>query len=135
MKTVFEGETAHRIRPKSPREIATPYAIHPAALAYLDRDKPLVIGTVRRGLAKDLSIFGAFSAGALSLYSLLRRKKVREPSDYYAEIREVDQMVFGIDTDSTASVQPHELAKHLDERLLQLRQELIADILRRLDQG
>ena len=43
MKTLFEGEFARRIQPKSPRDLATPYAIHPAAVAYLDREKPLAI--------------------------------------------------------------------------------------------
>lgn len=128
MKTLFEGEFAHRIQPKSPRDLATPYDTHPAALAYLDRDKPLAVEAVMEWFNKGLSIFGAFSAGALSLYSLLRRRKARAPSDYYAEIRRVDQIALGADADSTAPIQPHELAKHLDDRLLELRQELIGDI-------
>jgi hypothetical protein len=64
----------------------------------------------------------------LSLYSLLRKRKARQPSDYYAEIRRVDQIALGAEADSTAPIQPHELAKHLDDRLLELRQELIGDI-------
>ncbi|MBL9161670.1 MAG: hypothetical protein JNL18_02890 [Planctomycetaceae bacterium] len=128
MKTVFEGEFSRRIQPKSAREIATPYAIHPAAVAYLDRDKPLAVEAVMEWFSKGLSIFGAFSAGALSLYSLLRRRKARAPSDYFAEIRRIDQIALGADVDSTATIQPHELSKHLDDRLLELRQELIGDI-------
>jgi hypothetical protein len=128
MKTAFEGEFSRRIRPKSPREVASPYAIHPAAIAYLDRDKPLAVEAVMEWFNKGLSVFGAFSAGALSLYSLLRRRKARAPSDYYAEIRRVDQIALGVDADSTAPIQSHDLAKHLDDRLLELRQELIGDI-------
>lgn len=128
MATVFEGEFAHRIRPKSPRELATPYEIHPAALEYLDRDKPLAIEAVLEWFSNGLSIFGAFTAGALSLYSLLRRRKARSPSEYFAELRRIDQIASGADVDATAPIAAHELVRHLDERLLQLRHELIGDI-------
>ena len=90
-KTLFEGQLTHRLQPKSPREVATPYAIHPAALAYFDRDKPLlVVNKAMEWFSKGLSIFGAFSAGALSLYSLLRRKKARTPAQYFAAIRKLE---------------------------------------------
>ena len=92
MRTVFQGQFARRIQPQSPREFATPYAIHPAALAFLDREKPLAIAETIDWFSKGLSIFGAFSARALSLYSLLWRKKARKPSDYYAELRKLDQL-------------------------------------------
>ena len=60
MRTVFEGQFARRIQPQSPREFATPYAIHPAALAFLDREKPLAIAETIDWFSKGLSIFGAF---------------------------------------------------------------------------
>lgn len=44
-------------------------------------------------LSGALSLFGAaFSAGALSLYSYLRRRKIRRPDEYIAQIRSVDAM-------------------------------------------
>ncbi len=128
MKTLLEGELAHRIDSKSPRDIVTPYAIHPAALAYLDRDKPLAIKAAMEWLSSGLSIFGAFSAGALSLYSLVWRRKARQPSDYYAEIRTVEQLALSAELDSSSPIPSHEFMKHLDDRLLKLRQELIEDI-------
>lgn len=128
METVFEGEFSRRILPKSPRELATPFAIHEAAVAYLDRDKPLAVQETVEGISTFLSMFGAFSAGALSLYGLLRRKRVRKPSDYYAEIRKIEMIAGGTDTDETAPIQPKEFVKYLDDRLLRLRQDLIEDI-------
>jgi len=128
METVFEGEFSRRILPLSPRELATPYAIHPAAVDYLDRDKPLAIAEVLEWFSKGLSLLGAFSAGALSLYGLLWHRKARKPTDYYAEIRRVDRMALGELADETASLQPHELVNYLDEHLLRLRQDFIQDI-------
>lgn len=77
---------------------------------------------------KGLSIFGAFSAGAPSLYSLLRRKKSRTPAQYLAETRRVEAM-FSPAGDCTSSyVAPSELKEQLNGSLSKLRQELIEDI-------
>jgi TRAP-type uncharacterized transport system substrate-binding protein len=130
MQTLFEREFSHRILPKSPRDIATPYAIHPAAIAYLDRNKPLAVQETMESVNDVFSIFGAFSAGALSLYGLLWkwRKRTRKPSDYFAEIRKVELLAYDAETDSMIPVRPGELVKYLDDRLLALRQGLIEDI-------
>lgn len=128
MQTLFEGEFAHRLHSTSPRELPSPYSIHPAAEAYLDRNQPLAINAALEWLSEGLSIFGAFSAGALSLYSLLRRRKARQPTDYYAEIRKVEQVALSAALDAPGSLGTLELIGHLDQRLLKLRQELIEDI-------
>lgn len=127
METLYEGEFAHRIQTQTPRQVPSPYVMHPAALAYLDRDKPLASNAVLEWITNSLSIFGAFSAGALSLYSLFWRRKTREPSYYYAEIRKVEQLAVSGDAASDA-LSTHEFVQHLDRRLLELRQQLIADI-------
>lgn len=128
MEAIFEGEFSRRIKPKSPRELATPYALHAAAVDYLDRDKPLAVQETMEWINGCLSVFGAFSAGALSLYGLLWRQKVRRPADYYAEIRKVELLAAGAESDPDAPLERQDFAKHLDDRLLQLRQELIEDI-------
>ena len=63
METLFEGEFSSRIRSKSLREIPSPFDLHPGAIAYLDRDKPIVVNEVMEGANKALSILGAMSAG------------------------------------------------------------------------
>lgn len=108
--------------------MATPYATHPAAVAYLDRDKPLAVKAVMDWITQTLSIFGAFTAGAMSLYGLARWKKVRKPADYFSEIRRVEQIANGGGDGSAATDRSGDLAEELDERLLKLRQELIEDI-------
>lgn len=125
-QALFEGEFANRIQPISPRELATPYAIHDGTVAYLDRDKPLAFNKVIEWASKGFSFFGAFSAGALSLYSLMKRRKARKPTDYFAEIRNVEN-VTAVDAVMPAS-QMHQQAKELNERLVKLRNELIEDI-------
>ncbi len=128
MKALFEGEFARRIHTKSPRDLASPYAIHPEAIEYLDRNKPLPINDMVEHAEQTFSLFGAFIALALSAYGLVGRKKVRKPSDYFTEIRKIEQMARGGEIDATAPLQPNDLRQYLDGRLQTLRQELIADI-------
>ena len=92
MQIVFETDFAERIKPDGPRDVATTYAIHDGATAYLDRDDPLFTSEFFENISGALSIFGAFSAGALSLYGYLRRRKIRRPDEYIEQIRTVDAM-------------------------------------------
>jgi hypothetical protein len=128
METLFEGEFAHRTQPATPRELATPYAMHAAAAAYFDRDKPLLANALLGWLSDGLSVFGAFCAGALSLYSLCSRTRVKKPSEYFAEIRRIEQLAVHSRDEPTAFVQHLEMQQHLDEQLAQLRRDLIEDL-------
>lgn len=127
MQTLFEREFSHLAQPKSPREVASPYLIHPAAIAYLDRDKPLGLKLVLEWINQSLSLLGAFTAGALSLFGLVRWKRVRKPSEYFAEIRRVEQLA-RLGGDASLADRPGDPTEDPDARLLKLRQELIEDI-------
>ncbi|MFN9717933.1 MAG: TAXI family TRAP transporter solute-binding subunit [Planctomycetota bacterium] len=128
MAAIFEGEFNHRITPKSPRDIATPYTVHPASAAYLDRNKPLIVNSILEWVSNGLSIFGAFSAGALSLYSLLRKKRSRNPSDYFTEIRLVERLAYEASSDSEEWIQRKAFLKQLEDRLIKLRHDLLEDV-------
>ena len=135
MQSVFETDFMRRVKPTSPREIPTVYDIHPAAEAYLDRDKPLITGTFFELLSKFLSIFGAFSAGALSLYSYLRRRRIRRPGEYLEEIRKIDALALGQQPDTDAPLTADELANQLESRLTQLKEQVIHDYCNNRVQG
>lgn len=126
-QSIFEGEFASRIRPQSPRDVGTPYAIHPGAVAYFDRDKPLAVSKLMEWVSKGFSFVGAFSAGALSLYSLMKRRKARQPTDYFAEIRNIEVAALA-GTATALPGQAQQQMKELNDRLLKLRNELIEDI-------
>lgn len=128
MKTILASEVAHRFATKSPREVATPYEIHSAAAAYLDRDKPLIVNSVLDGLNNFLSVVGALFACGLSLLSLMWQVKQRKPADYYAEIRKIEDLSRTADLQETGLLNEQDLLKHLDERLVRLRHDLIEDI-------
>ncbi len=127
-QSLMEGEFASRIRPLSPRDLATPYAIHPGAVAYLDRNKPLALNEVIEWISNGFSFFGAFSAGALSFYSLMKRRKARQPTDYFAEIRNVENIAAMTEAEAVSDIQSQNHTRDLEDRLLKLRNELIEDI-------
>jgi TRAP-type uncharacterized transport system substrate-binding protein len=127
MESVFETGFMRRAKPVSPRAILTHYDIHPAAEVYLDRDKPLITGNFFEAISKFLSIFGAFSAGALSIYGYLRRRRVRRPGEYLDEIRKIDALASGKQPDSNVPLGPGELAQKLDARLTELKEQIISD--------
>jgi TRAP-type uncharacterized transport system substrate-binding protein len=135
MQTVFETDFARRIKPLSPREIATTYQLHAGAIAYLDRDKPLLTGHFFESVSKAFSIFGAFSAGGLSIYGYLRKRRIRRPGEYFEEIRTVDALASGEFGDGDARQMPEVLARQLDTRLVKLKEQLIHDYCNNRVQG
>jgi hypothetical protein len=126
MHVMFETDFARQIKPLSPRHVATTYAIHDGAAAYLDRDAPFITSEFCENLSGALSLFGAFSAGALSLYSYLRRRKIRRPDEYIEQIRTVDAM-FSQPEGDVAALKPDAMVRELDTRLIKLKEQLIHD--------
>ena len=63
MKCLFETDFTRRVSPHSPREFASPYEIHPAAVAYLDRDKPLLTGSFFNAISEFLKHFWSVQRG------------------------------------------------------------------------
>jgi hypothetical protein len=126
MQTVFETDFARRIKPLGPREFATSYEIHAGAAAYLHRNDPLVTSQFCQNLSGVFSIFGAFSAGALSLYGYLRKRRIRRPGEYIEQIRTVDALLSEQEVAGTAA-RPEALVRELDTRLVKLKEQLIHD--------
>ncbi|HTN76774.1 MAG TPA: hypothetical protein VL096_16055, partial [Pirellulaceae bacterium] len=127
MKSMFESEFARRIQPMSPREILAPYRVHPGALAYLNRNQPIITEEWFELAGSALSIFGAFSAGALTLYGFVRRKRIKRPEEYLEEIRKIDLLAAGLSRDCDATIAPQMLVRQLDHRLVKLKEQLIQD--------
>lgn len=125
MAKVFEGEFARKYKPTNPTEKDSPYDVHLGALAYLNRNKPYILNEVVEVGKKVMSVFGLFSAGALSFFALLRTRKNKSAGDYLNEIRQIELIARGLESDSEAPKETVALARHLDERLAKLKSELI----------
>lgn len=125
MKCLYEGEFARRYKPVSPDEQASAYAIHLGALAYVNRNKTNWINEVVAMVKQGLSVLGLFSAGALSLFALLRTKQQKSPGDYLNEIRQIELIARGTIKSAEAPTERLALAHYLDQRLSQIKSDLI----------
>ena len=135
MQSIFGSDFSSRIHTHSPRDIWTSLPIHPGAIAYLDRDKPLITGSFFESISKFLSIFGAFSAGALSLYGYLRRRHIRQPGEYLEQIRQIDAIAIGNHFDDEAPTSPEARSAYLQARLVKLKEQLMQDYCDKRVQG
>lgn len=127
MTAVYESNFAERIHPKTPDNLATTFDTHDGATAYLAGKQPLLTGNFFDEIGQVFSIFGAFSAGALSIYGYLRRRRIRRPDEYLAEIRSIDALAASRSSDSRDRKMPAAIARELDERLLKLKEQLMQD--------
>ena len=134
MRAVFESSFAHRINPQSPTKVVNTHMVHDAASSYLAAREPLFTGNFFEQFSDGLSIFGAFIAGALSLYSYLRRRRIRSPGEYLTEIRAVDSLARGR-MQSQEHKTPSAITQELDERLVKLKEQLIEDYCNNQVQG
>jgi hypothetical protein len=128
METLFEGEFQSRTRSISPRDIPSPFDIHDGAVAYLDRDKPVVVNEMMEGVNKALSILGAMSAGGLSIYGLFWKSRSRKPTDYFAELRKLELLYHSQSADGSDQEMREGILRSIEHRLITLRHELIDDI-------
>ena len=81
------------------------------------------------------SIFGAFSAGALSLYGYLRKRRIRRPGEYLEEIRRIDALASGKIGETETPLSHELLSQELDARLNQLKEQVICDYCENRVQG
>lgn len=124
---VMNSTTSRILKAVDPRTVPSQHEPHPGALDHLDRDKPLVVQKVMDRITQSLSIFGAFSAGFLTLYGLWRARRMKAPQNYFTEIRKIALMARGEGEDPKLPTDSSERLRVLDERLMLLKLELISD--------
>lgn len=125
MSKIFEGEFARRYQPVSSKDKASPYHVHLGAVAYENRNKPYILNELVEMVKKAMSVLGLFSAGALSLFALMRTKSNKSASDYLNEIQQIELVARGTAKDTQAPKENAALAGYLDQRLAKLKSELI----------
>jgi TRAP-type uncharacterized transport system substrate-binding protein len=124
MTGLFEGEFARRVKPVEPEKQASPYPLHLGAKAYQQRNKPILNDVLEWG-KKIMSALGLFSAGAISLYALLRTRKQKSANDYLNDIQSIDELAKGIIRQQPTAEETTSAAQALDDRLTAIKSELI----------
>jgi hypothetical protein len=128
LSAIFESGFAREVHAAMPTEFPAPLPVHAGVTAYIEQNKPFVTSQFFDLISESLSIFGAFAAGALSLFGFLRRRRIRTPGDYLEELRTIDLLARSRGPTNTEEVVlPEALAHELDERLVKLKEQLLDD--------
>ena len=78
-------------------------------------------------LAKAAGGLGAFVSGVVAVYGFLRLRQLRRFESYYQEIRRLELIARGQETDPAAPADPAARRAYLEERLLDLKCRALQD--------
>src|SRR5262249_38506270 len=125
--TVFDGQIS-RLAGASPlREQVPQFPFHRGAERYMRRAEPILSPEIVSTLAKLLGGLGAFISGMVAIYGYLRLRQLRRFEAYYREIRRLELIARGHETDPAAPADPLSRRAYLEERLLDLKSRALQD--------
>jgi hypothetical protein len=127
METVFDGPIAGLLRPLPLRGQVPQFPLHPGAERYMRRNEPLWTPELLSGLGKALGGLGAFVSGMVAVYGFLRLRQLRRFESYYQEIRHLELIARGQETDPAAPADPVARRCYLEDRLLDLKSRALQD--------
>ena len=78
-------------------------------------------------LGKLFGGIGAFASGIVALYGFLRLLQLRRFESYYQEVRRIELVARGQESDPEAPADPRDLMAYLENRLTDLKCEAVKD--------
>jgi TRAP-type uncharacterized transport system substrate-binding protein len=125
VKTVHESHFAIMTHPQSLAGTAPEFPLHPGALAYRDRDQPVVPKEVLDVLAKLVTFWLFISATYYALTRNLLRDPTRRFVHYLREFTQLDLVARGIMGDAEAPAEPAKRVAYLEDKLSRLKAQMI----------
>jgi TRAP-type uncharacterized transport system substrate-binding protein len=126
-ETVFDGAVAGLVEPQSLRGHAPQFPLHAGADRFMRRNEPLLSPELVANLGKAAGGVGALVSGVVAVYSFLRLRQLRRFEAYYKEIRRLELIARGHESDPAAPADPAARRAYLEERLLDLKSRAVAD--------
>ena len=127
LATVFDGPVARLAEPPPLRGQSPQFPLHPGAEQFMRRNEPLLTPEMASGLGKLAGGVGAFASGIVAFYGFLRLRQLRRFESYYHEIRRIELVARGLESDPAAPADPVALRDYLEGRLLDLKSQALAD--------
>jgi len=127
LETVFDGPMTGLIRPAPLRGQVPQFPLHAGAERYMRRNEPLLTPELLSGLGKALGGLGAFVSGVVAVYGYLRLRQLRRFESYYQEIRRLELIARGQETDPAAPTDAAARRAYLEDRLLDLKSRALQD--------
>jgi hypothetical protein len=128
LKTIYEGHFALLTQPQSLSDASPELPLHGGAVAYRDRDKPLVPKELLDVLAKLITLWVFASATCFALSRYFLRDPTRCFVYYLREFTHLDLVARGITEDPAAPRLPLQRVAYLEDRLSRLKAQMIQEI-------
>lgn len=127
---IFDGPVERLYHPPALADVAPTYPFHPAALAYRDRDKPIVRSDVSDLVQQLFSVVGPLFGGCLGLYGYYRWRQVLRFLHYFRRLQELDMAAKGFfDPPGIPPADP-ERVRWIEEELQMLQRKAVEDFCR-----
>lgn len=127
VETVFDSPVAGLAGPPPLRGQVPQFPLHAGTERYMRRNDPLLPPDLVSTLVKVLGGLGAFLSGIVAVYGFLRLRQLRRFESYYQEIRRLELLARGRETDPALPADPAARRAYLEERLLDLKSRALQD--------
>jgi TRAP-type uncharacterized transport system substrate-binding protein len=128
LKTIYESHFALLTHPQSLSGASPELPLHPGAVAYRDRDQPVVSRALLDVLAKLITLWVFASATCFALSRYFLRDPTCRFAYYLRELTQLDLVARGITEDPEAPRQAHQRVAYLEDKLSRLKAQMIQEI-------
>jgi hypothetical protein len=127
VETVFDSPVAGLAGPPPLRSQVPQFPLHAGTERYLRRNEPLLTPDLVSTLVKALGGLGAFVSGIVAVYGFLRLRQLGRFESYYQEIRRLELIARGRESDPDLPADPAARRAYLEERLMDLKSRALQD--------
>ena len=127
LETIFDGSIANLVDPLPLKDQIPQFPFHAGTEKFMHRSDPILTPEMVGSLGKAAGGLGAFASGIVAFYGFMRIRQLRRFEHYYQEIRHIELVARGQETDAAAPVDPTARRLYLEDRLLDLKSHALQE--------
>lgn len=122
---IYEGPVARVYQPPALDEVTPTYPLHPASVAYRDRNKPIVRADVADLIQRVLGGIAPLIGGVVALYGFYRWRQVLQFLNYYRQLQILDLTAKGLIESDQLPESRRDRLRHLEAELAELQRKAV----------
>ena len=127
VETVYDGPIARLTDPLPLRDQVPQFPFHRGTELYQERTQPFFSPELISNLSTLSGVVGAFASGIIAFYGFVRLRQLRRFETYYHEVRHIELIARGQVAEPGAPTDAAALRVYLEERLLDLKSQVVRD--------
>lgn len=124
---LYSGALGRVFHPPSLDDIPLTFPLHPAAIAYRDKDKPLVRSDIAEFIRQLMGALGPIIGGILALYGYYRWRQVLRFLEYFRELQQLDLFAKGLIRIEGVPMEHEARNTYLESQLTLLQRQVVDD--------